>query len=290
MLEIATRLHPPHKVHSRTWAYLKHFENENLIGFVTLARKHVPMNIGPIAESPKLGDSIHDTKPSQVLEHGDFVFETRRIELLAAIKNEFKLFYWEHSRQVILIAEKVLTKEVLAGLHDNLVERCLGCPLNLLFNKLDDLLASTAVVTDLDRMTVVTKMDVGLLYWFNVVDVEDLGLTSFTTLKGLLADLVDESGSKWGKPTNNKGFVCKSFKLCTIDVWVWPSTSNGNRMGIPSPLKQSSAISKILGTAEVEAIEGIRVSDNDGRITRSREWTIEHQGLHNKHGDLEATI
>ena len=51
----------------------------------------------------------------------------------------------------------------------------------------------------------------------------------------------------------------------------WPSTSTGNRMGTQSPLKGSLAILETLGTAEMEAIEGVQVSDNDGTITRSRE-------------------
>ena len=51
----------------------------------------------------------------------------------------------------------------------------------------------------------------------------------------------------------------------------WPSTCTGNRMGIPSPLKRSSAILETLGIDEVEAIEGVQVSNNNGTITRSRE-------------------
>ena len=91
MLKITACFHWPHKIDSTIRAYLRHFKNEDLIRLVALAKEHVPLNIRSIAKALELGDTIHDIKPKQVLERGDFVCEAKGIKLLATIKDRFEL-------------------------------------------------------------------------------------------------------------------------------------------------------------------------------------------------------
>jgi len=73
ILKIPSGLHAANKVDATPRANFRHFEDEDLVFFVTLSWKLVTLNICPGADSSKLGNSIHDPQPSQVLERGDLV-------------------------------------------------------------------------------------------------------------------------------------------------------------------------------------------------------------------------
>ena len=60
MLEIPTKLHSLNQVDPTTRADRGHLENENLVGLVTLARELITLDIGPGADTSKLGDAIHN--------------------------------------------------------------------------------------------------------------------------------------------------------------------------------------------------------------------------------------
>ena len=61
MLEIPTRLHVLNQVNPTTAANLGHLEDENFVRLVTMAWKLIPLDIGPSADTSKLGDAIHNS-------------------------------------------------------------------------------------------------------------------------------------------------------------------------------------------------------------------------------------
>jgi hypothetical protein len=60
MLKIPARLHALNQVDTITRADLRHLHNENFVGFVTLAWDLIPLDIGPGADTSKLGNAIHN--------------------------------------------------------------------------------------------------------------------------------------------------------------------------------------------------------------------------------------
>ena len=61
MLEIPARLHAPNQINPTTGANLEHLEDENFVHLVTLAWELIPLDIGPGANTSKLGDAIHNS-------------------------------------------------------------------------------------------------------------------------------------------------------------------------------------------------------------------------------------
>ena len=61
MLEIPARLHALNQVDPTTRADLGHLENKNFVRLVTLAWELIPLDIGPGADTSKLGDAIHNS-------------------------------------------------------------------------------------------------------------------------------------------------------------------------------------------------------------------------------------
>ena len=57
---------------------------------VVMQQTSIPLNISPVAEAPKLGDAVHNAKPSQVLKCIDSISKTRRIQLFTTIKDRLK--------------------------------------------------------------------------------------------------------------------------------------------------------------------------------------------------------
>ena len=50
-----------------TQAYLRHFENEDLIRVVTLIWEHISLDVSPVAKVLELCDVIYNVKQPQVL-------------------------------------------------------------------------------------------------------------------------------------------------------------------------------------------------------------------------------
>jgi hypothetical protein len=61
MLKITARLHAFNQVDPTTRANLGHFENKYFVRIVTLAWELIPLDIGPIADTSKFGDAIHNS-------------------------------------------------------------------------------------------------------------------------------------------------------------------------------------------------------------------------------------
>ena len=61
MLEIPAGLHTLNQVDPTTRADLGHLENKNFVRVVTLAWELIPLDVGPVADTSKLGDAIHNS-------------------------------------------------------------------------------------------------------------------------------------------------------------------------------------------------------------------------------------
>jgi hypothetical protein len=59
MLKIPTRLHALNQVDSTMRAGLIHLHNKKIVRLVTLAQELIPLDIGPCADTSKLGNAIH---------------------------------------------------------------------------------------------------------------------------------------------------------------------------------------------------------------------------------------
>jgi hypothetical protein len=62
VLKITTRLHLFHQVHTKDGPHLRHLENKQLLRVQSLNRKHVLLNVGPVAIAPKFSNAVHDPK------------------------------------------------------------------------------------------------------------------------------------------------------------------------------------------------------------------------------------
>jgi hypothetical protein len=60
----ASRLHLADKVHSTTRTNLGHLEDVYFLFLIALAREHVALHVGPIAEASEFCDAVHDSKPA----------------------------------------------------------------------------------------------------------------------------------------------------------------------------------------------------------------------------------
>jgi hypothetical protein len=103
MLKIPATLHALNQVDTTTGADLRHLENENFVGFVTLAWELILPDVG-------------------------------RMQLLAMIKNGFKFFHGKELMKNTIIAEEELTNKVLAGLKSNFVVSGLGRSFHVLLD------------------------------------------------------------------------------------------------------------------------------------------------------------
>jgi hypothetical protein len=92
VLEVPTRLHPTNQVHSTSRTNLGHLEDEHLVRIVTLSWELVSLDIGPIANTPKLCDAIHNTEPPQKFERGNLRAKVWGIQLSTTLKHSIELF------------------------------------------------------------------------------------------------------------------------------------------------------------------------------------------------------
>ena len=112
--------------------------------------------------------------------------------------------------------EKVFIKKVLVGFYNNLVKPYLECLFNMLINEHIDLLATTLVVTNLDKKMVVIKMNACPLHCVISKDVEDLSIGYCPTIMKLFADLANKNGSSGGRPSNRELLLCKAIEFYII--------------------------------------------------------------------------
>ena len=98
----------------------------------------------------------------------------------------------------------VLTQKIFACLHDDFFEWCLRCPLDMHLNERINAFAATSVITNLDCVAVVAKMNVGSLSAIITVDIEDLGVALGNALGRLLANPTHGSRLKRGCTFDNK--------------------------------------------------------------------------------------
>ena len=91
---------------------------------------------------------------------------------------------------ITFITEKIFIKEVFARLCDSLINNHLWYTINMLFDECIDLLRTVPIVTNLNRMAIVNKMNASPLTCVISIDIEDLNIAC---IRGrLLEDLIDE--------------------------------------------------------------------------------------------------
>ena len=86
----------------------------------------------------------------------------------------------------------------------------------MLFNERINLFTTMSIIANLDRVAMVTKIYVGPLVQFISMNVKDPCVAHCGTLRRLLANLADKSGSRRRRPTNNKEFLGEVIKFCII--------------------------------------------------------------------------
>ena len=64
MLEITAGLYMPNQVDPITRVDLGHLENKNFVDIITLAWELIPLDVGPDADTSKLGNAIHNSQPT----------------------------------------------------------------------------------------------------------------------------------------------------------------------------------------------------------------------------------
>ena len=79
ILKITTMLHSCNQVDSTTCTDLKYFENKDFVELITLAQKHVLLNIGLVTESFEFETAVHNSKPLQVLKGCILVLDVREV-------------------------------------------------------------------------------------------------------------------------------------------------------------------------------------------------------------------
>ena len=79
--------------------------------------------------------------------------------------------------QITFVTKTIVIKEVFAPLYDNFTNHCLWCLANKLLDHCIDLLTTMFVVTNLDRMAMVTKMNASPLICVISITVEDPSIT-----------------------------------------------------------------------------------------------------------------
>ena len=83
----------------------------------------------------------------------------------------------------------------------------------MLLNECIDFLAIVHVIVNLNRMAVMTKINVGPLACVISMDVEDPRAPLCHTLEGLLANLANKTRSNGRRPINGKGLLGEAIKF-----------------------------------------------------------------------------
>ena len=86
----------------------------------------------------------------------------------------------------------------------------------MLFNERINLFTTMSIISNLDMVAMVTKMNAGPLARVISMNVEDLCVAQCDTLRRLFANLADKSGSRQKRPTNSKGFLGEAIKFRII--------------------------------------------------------------------------
>ena len=86
----------------------------------------------------------------------------------------------------------------------------------MLFNERINLFRTMSIISNLDRVAMVTKMNAGPLARVISMNVEDLCVAQCGTCRRLFAYLADKNGSRRRRPTNRKGFLGEAIKFHII--------------------------------------------------------------------------
>ena len=73
-----------------------------------------------------------------------------------------------------------------------------------------------SIISNLDRVAMVTKMNAGPLAQFISMNVKDPCVAYYGTLRRFFANLANKNGSRRRRPTNSKGFLGEAIKFCII--------------------------------------------------------------------------
>ena len=86
----------------------------------------------------------------------------------------------------------------------------------MLIDECINLLATMPIITNLNKMALMIKMNAGLLAHVISMDIEDFKHCTLLYIWGLLADLANKSGSRERRPINREGLLREAIKFLIV--------------------------------------------------------------------------
>ena len=153
-----------------------------------------------------------------MFEGGNLVTEVGGIQIFAMFKHGLKFIHRKKMMRSTITTEEELTHKVFAGFEDDFAMSGMWRSLDVVLDEGVDTLATFSAVANLDRMTMVAKMNAGTLSGVIAMDVEDSGMTGCNAFGRLLTNPAHESGMQRRGTNNLERLLGESIKVSVIHI------------------------------------------------------------------------